>query len=29
MLTDGNGKPTQAAEAVLRAGSVLTLANIR
>lgn len=29
MLTDGNGQPTQAAEAVLRAGSVLTLANIR
>ena len=29
MLTDGNGQPTQAAEAVLRAGSVLALANIR
>jgi len=29
VLTDGNGQPTQAAEAVLRAGAVLALADIR
>jgi tRNA1(Val) A37 N6-methylase TrmN6 len=29
MLTDGNGQPTQAAEAVLRAGTLLALAEIR
>jgi tRNA1(Val) A37 N6-methylase TrmN6 len=29
MLTDGNGQPTAAAEAVLRAGSRLALAEIR
>jgi tRNA1(Val) A37 N6-methylase TrmN6 len=29
VLTDGNGLPTQAAEAVLRTGSRLSLAEIR
>jgi tRNA1(Val) A37 N6-methylase TrmN6 len=28
-LTDGGGRPTQAAEAILRAGSTLVLAEIR
>jgi hypothetical protein len=28
-LTDGSGRPTQAAEAILRAGSTVALAEIR